>query len=189
MGRKNESSWSAVERRANSELKRNVTIQWMSTLAVTWIFIFSTIGVALHSKRAKEKTEEGLNSQGCTGEVIDKTYTPEHQEFSFIGTRIPISIATKVPENRTIEMRLGAGCGSNAPGKEVEINFTDQELWDEIQPGDMLYHPDGSTGWDVYGDSGVSMGDLPASKDNESTEPAASEFYISPQALEEIASN
>lgn len=189
MGRKNESSWSAVERRANSELKRNVTIQWMSTLAVTWIFIFSTIGVALHSKRAKEKTEEGLNSQGCTGEVIDKTYTPEHQEFSFIGTRIPISIATKVPENRTIEMRLGAGCGSNASGKEVEINFTDQELWDEIQPGDMLYHPGVSTDWDIYDSSGIPMGDLPASKSNEPIEPAASEFYISPQALEEAANS
>lgn len=86
-------------------------------------------------------------------------------------------------------MRLGAGCGSNASGKEVEINFTDQELWDEIQPGDMLYHPGVSTDWDIYDSSGIPMGDLPASKSNEPIEPAASEFYISPQALEEAANS
>jgi len=129
--------------------------------------------------------QEGLNRPGCTTEVTDKQQTPEHEIIIPAGQ----TYATiEVPESQTVTMTLGEGCHPGTPGREVKIGVRD-ELWEKVKPGDMLYHPGGSTGWDVYGDSGVSMGDLPASKDNESIEPAASEFYISPQALEEIASN
>lgn len=136
-------------------------------------------------KNIGERYEEGLNNQTCTGEVVDKTYTPEHEELSLIG-RTPV--LSKVPENRTITMTLGEGCRPGTPGREVKIDARD-DLREKVKPGDMLYHPDGSTEWNIYDDSGIPMGDLPASKSNESIEPAASEFYISPQALEEAANS
>ena len=104
---------------------------------------------------------------------------------SLIG-RTPV--LSKVPENRTITMQLGVGCRPYGAGDEIEIN-TDSQLWDKANNGDTLYHPGRSTDWDIYDDSGIPMGDLPASKSNESIEPAASEFYISPQALEEAANS
>jgi len=189
MGRKSESSWSAVERRANSELKRDSALQGIGALVLVCVGVGLGLKVVAGVKDIEEEQrkryEEGLNNQACTGEVVDKTYTPEHEELSLIG-RTPV--LSKVPENRTITMQLGVGCRPYGAGDEIEIN-TDSQLWNKANNGDMLYHPDGSTEWDIYDDSGVPMGDLPVPKNNESIEPAASEFYISPQALEEIASN
>ena len=104
---------------------------------------------------------------------------------SLIG-RTPV--LRKVPENRTITMTLGEGCRPGTPGREVKIDARD-DLREKVKPGDILYHPGGSTDWDIYDDSGIPMGDLPASKSNEPIEPATSEFYISPQALEEAANS
>lgn len=136
-------------------------------------------------KNQATAVQEGLNRPSCTTEVTDKQQTPEHEIIIPAGQTYT---TIEVPESQTVTMTLGEGCRPGTPGREVKVGARD-ELWEKVKPGDMLYHPGGSTGWDVYGDSGVSMGDLPASKDNESIEPAASEFYISPQALEEIASN
>ena len=185
IGRKNESSWSAVERRANSELKRDSALQGIGALVLACVGIGLGLKIVAGVKNIEERYEEGLNNQTCTGEVVDKTYTPEHEELSLIG-RTPV--LSKVPENRTITMQLGVGCRPYGAGDEIEIN-TDSQLWDKANNGDTLYHPGRSTDWDIYDDSGIPMGDLPASKSNESIEPAASEFYISPQALEEIASS
>lgn len=192
MRRGSRSSWSAVERRANNELKRGSAIQGLSALVLV---VCGCVGVGLGLKVAagvknieeeqRKMYEEGLNNQACTGEVVDKTYTPEHEELSLIG-RTPV--LSKVPENRTITMQLGAGCRPYEAGDKIEIS-TDSQLWDKADNGDMLYHPGGSTNWDVYDDSGVSMSDSSVPNNNKSIEPAASEFYISPQALEEIASN
>ena len=87
-------------------------------------------------------------------------------------------------------MQLGAGCRPYEAGDEIEIN-ADSQLWDKANNGDMLYHPDGSTGWDVYDNYPVSMDDSTGSKEAQEkySEPAASEFYISPQALEEAANS
>ena len=115
-------------------------------------------------------------------------------------------------------MTFGEGCRPGTPGRAVKVGVED-ELWNKVQPGDMLYHPDGSTDWDVYDNYPVSMDDSTGSKENnpmnnngddvivrdlptvgtgqvspaaareEYSEPAASEFYISPQALEEAADN
>lgn len=185
IGRKNESSWSAVERRANSELKRDSALQGIGALVLACVGIGLGLKIVVGVKNIEEKYEEGLNNQTCTGEVVDKTYTPEHEELSLIG-RTPV--LSKVPENRTITMQLGVGCRPYGAGDEIEIN-TDSQLWDKANNGDTLYHPGGSTDWDIYDSSGIPMGDLPASKSNEPIEPAASEFYISPQALEEAANS
>lgn len=185
IGRKNESSWSAVERRANSELKRDSALQGIGALVLACVGIGLGLKIVAGVKNIGERYEEGLNNQTCTGEVVDKTYTPEHEELSLIG-RTPV--LSKVPENRTITMTLGEGCRPGTPGREVKIDARD-DLREKVKPGDMLYHPDGSTEWNIYDDSGIPMGDLPASKSNESIEPAASEFYISPQALEEAANS
>lgn len=192
MGRESRSSWSAVERRANNELKRGSAIQGLGALVLV---VCGCVGVGLGLKvvavvknieeEQRKMYEEGLNNQACTGEVVDKTYTPEHEELSLVG-RTPV--LSKVPENRTITMQLGAGCRPYEAGDEIEIS-TDGQLWDKADNGDMLYHPGGSTNWDVYDDSGVPMSDSSVPNNNKSIEPAASEFYISPQALEETASN
>ena len=172
-------------------------------------------GVKNIEEEQRKRYEEGLNNQACTGEVVDKTYTPEHEELSLIG-RTPV--LSKVPENRTITMQLGAGCRPYEAGDKIEIS-TDSQLWDKADNGDMLYYPGGSTNWDVYDNYPVPVVDSTGSKENnpmdnngddtivrdlptvgtgqvspaaareEYSEPAASEFYISPQALEEIASN
>ena len=185
MRRESRSSWSAVERRANNELKRSSALQGFGALVLACVGIGLGLKIVAGVKNIEERYEEGLNNQTCTGEVVDKTYTPEHEELSLIG-RTPV--LSKVPEYRTITMQLGVGCRPYGAGDEIEIN-TDSQLWDKANNGDTLYHPGRSTDWDIYDDSGIPMGDLPASKSNESIEPAASEFYISPQALEEIASN
>lgn len=186
MGRKSESSWSAVERRANNELKRSSALQGLGAFVLACVGIGLGVKIVAGVKNIEERYEEGLNNQTCTGEVVDKKYTPEHEELSLIG-RTPV--LSKVPENRTITMQLGVGCRPYGAGDEIEIS-ADSQLWNKADNGDMLYHPGGSAGWDIYDDSGVPMSDSPIPKNNnESIEPAASEFYISPQALEEIASN
>ena len=143
-------------------------------------------GIDNYAKVQEEMNRAGLAEPSCTGEVVNKQHTPEHEIIIPAGQ----TYATiEVPESQTVTMTLGEGCRPGTPGREeVKVGVRD-DLWEKVKPGDMLYHPGGSTGWDIYGDSGVPMGDLPASKSNESIEPAASEFYISPQALEEIASN
>ena len=143
-------------------------------------------GIDNYAKVQEEMNRAGLAEPSCTGEVVNKQQDSPHEVIFPVGQT---HTTIEVPESQTVTMTLGEGCRPGTPGREeVKVGVRD-DLWEKVKPGDMLYHPDGSTGWDVYGDSGVSMGDLPASKDNESTEPAASEFYISPQALEEIASN
>lgn len=129
--------------------------------------------------------QEGLNRPSCTGEVVNRQQNSPH-EVIFPAGQTHTTI--EVPESQTVTMTLGEGCHPGTPGREVKIDVRD-DLWEKVKPGDILYHPGGSTDWDIYDDSGIPMGDLPASKNNESIEPAASEFYISPQALEEIASN
>jgi len=219
MRRESRSSWSAVERRANNELKRSSAIQGLGAFVLVCVGVGLGLKVVAGVKNIEEEQrkryEEGLNNQACTGEVVDKTYTPEHEELSLIG-RTPV--LSKVPENRTITMQLGAGCRPYEAGDEIEIN-ADSQLWDKANNGDMLYHPDGSTGWDVYDNYPVSMDDSTGSKENNPmnnngddvivrdlptvgtgqvspavaqekySEPAASEFYISPQALEEAANS
>lgn len=136
-------------------------------------------------KNQAAAVQEGLNRPGCTGEVVNKQQDSPHEVIFPAGQTYT---TIEVPESQTVTMTLGEGCRPGTPGREVKVGVED-ELWNKVQPGDILYHPGGSTEWDIYDDSGVPMGDLPASKSNEPIEPAASEFYISPQALEEIASN
>lgn len=159
--------------------------------------------------------QEGLNRPSCTTEVTDKQQTPEHEIIIPAGQTYT---TIEVPESQTVTMTLGEGCRPGTPGREVKVGVRD-DLWEEVKPGDMLYHPDGSTDWDVYDNYPVSMDDSTGSKENnpmnnngddvivrdlptvgtgqaspaaareEYSEPAASEFYISPQALEEAADN
>lgn len=136
-------------------------------------------------KNQAAAVQEGLNRPSCTTEVTDKQQTPEHEIIIPAGQTYT---TIEVPESQTVTMTLGEGCRPGTPGREVKVGVED-ELWNKVQPGDMLYHPGGSTDWDIYDDSGVPMSDLPVPKNNESIEPAASEFHISPQALEEITSN
>ena len=136
-------------------------------------------------KNQAAAVQEGLNRPSCTTEVTDKQQTPEHEIIIPAGQTYT---TIEVPESQTVTMTLGEGCRPGTPGREVKVGV-ENELWNKVQPGDMLYHPGGSTDWDIYDNSGISMGDLPASKSNESIEPAASEFYISPQALEEAANS
>lgn len=150
MRRESRSSWSAVERRANNELKRGSAIQGLGALVLVCVGVGLGLKVVAGVKNIEEEQrkmyEEGLNNQACTGEVVDKTYTPEHEELSLIG-RTPV--LSKVPENRTITMQLGAGCRPYEAGDKIEIS-TDSQLWDKADNGDMLYHPGGSTDWDVH---------------------------------------
>ena len=136
-------------------------------------------------KNQAAAVQEGLNRPSCTTEVTDKQQTPEHEIIIPAGQTYT---TIEVPESQTVTMTLGEGCRPGTPGREVKVGVED-ELWNKVQPGDMLYHTGGSTDWDIYDDSGVPMSDLPVPKNNESIEPAASEFHISPQALEEITSN
>ena len=159
--------------------------------------------------------QEGLNRPGCTTEVTDKQHTPEHEIIIPAGQTYT---TMEVPESQTITMTLGEGCRPGTPGREVKVGVRD-DLWKKVKPGDILYHPGGSADWDVYNNYPVPMDDSTSSKESnpmdnngddtivrdlptvgtgqaspaaareEYSEPAASEFYISPQALEEIASN
>ena len=159
--------------------------------------------------------QEGLNRPGCTTEVTDKQHTPEHEIIIPAGQ----TYATiEVPESQTVTMTLGEGCRPGTPGREVKVGVRD-DLWEKVKPGDILYHSGGSTDWDVYDNYPVPMDDSTGSKESnpmdnngddvivrdlptvgtgqaspaaareEYSEPAASEFYISPQALEEAADN
>lgn len=190
--RKSVSEWKAIPENLRSGEKRKripAIFGVVGSVALACAGIKLGVGIAADidesMKNQAAAVQEGLNRPSCTTEVTDKQQTPEHEIIIPAGQTYT---TIEVPESQTVTMTLGEGCRPDTPGREVKVGV-ENELWNKVQPGDMLYHPDGSTGWDVYGDSGVSMGDLPASKDNESIEPAASEFYISPQALEEIASN
>lgn len=189
---KSVSEWKAIPENLRSGEKRKripAIFGVVGSVALACAGIKLGVGIAADidesMKNQAAAVQEGLNRPSCTTEVTDKQQTPEHEIIIPAGQTYT---TIEVPESQTVTMTLGEGCRPGTPGREVKVGV-ENELWNKVQPGDMLYHPDGSTGWDVYGDSGVSMGDLPASKDNESIEPAASEFYISPQALEEIASN
>lgn len=190
--RKSVSEWKAIPENLRSGEKRKripAIFGVVGSAVLAYVGIELGVGIAADIdesiKTQAAAVQEGLNRPGCTTEVTDKQQTPEHEIIIPAGQ----TYATiEVPESQTVTMTLGEGCRPGTPGREVKVGVRN-DLWEEVKPSDMLYHPGGSTDWDVYGDSGVSMGDLPASKDNESTEPAASEFYISPQALEEIASN
>ena len=172
-------------------------------------------GIDNYAKVQEEMNRAGLAEPSCTGEVVNKQQTPEHEIIIPAGQ----TYATiEVPESQTVTMTLGEGCRPGTPGREVKVGVRD-DLWEKVKPGDMLYHPGGSTGWNVYDNYPVSMDDSTGSKENNPmdnngddvivrdlptvgtgqvspaaaqekySEPAASEFHISPQALEEIASN
>lgn len=171
-------------------LTKKAAIHDLGVVTSTVCMLFSLclnrlVALDNYTKTQEEMNRAGLAEPSCTGKIVDKQHTPEHEIIIPAGQ----TYATiEVPESQTVTMTLGEGCRPGTPGREVKVGVRD-DLWEKVKPGDMLYHPDGSTGWDIYDNSGVPMGDLPASKNNESIEPAASEFYISPQALEEIASN
>ena len=190
--RKSVSEWKAIPENLRSGEKRKripAIFGVVGSAVLACVGIELGVGIAADIdesiKTQAAAVQEGLNRPSCTTEVTNKQQTPEHEIIIPAGQTYT---TIEVPESQTVTMTLGEGCRPGTPGREVKVGVED-ELWNKVQPGDMLYHPGGSTGWDVYGDSGISMGDLPASKSNESIEPAASEFYISPQALEEIASN
>lgn len=192
--RKSVSEWKAIPENLRSGEKRK---RIPAIFGVVGSVVLACAGIEFGAGIATEIDEsmkaqaaavqEGLNRPGCTTEVTDKQLTPEHEIIIPAGQ----TYATiEVPESQTATMTLGEGCRPGTPGREeVKVGVRD-DLWEEVKPGDVLYHPGGSTGWDIYYDSGVPMSDSPIPKNNnESIEPAASEFYISPQALEEIASN
>lgn len=190
--RKSASEWKAIPENLRSGEKRK---RIPAIFGVVGSVVLACAGIEFGAGIATEIDEsmkaqaaavqEGLNRPGCTTEVTDKQQTPEHEIIIPAGQ----TYATiEVPKSQTVTMTLGEGCRPGTPGREVKVGVED-ELCDKVQPGDTLYHPGGSTGWGIYDNSGIPMGDLPASKSNEPIEPAASEFYISPQALEEIASN
>ena len=190
--RKSASEWKAIPENLRSGEKRK---RIPAIFGVVGSVVLACAGIEFGAGIATEIDEsmkaqaaavqEGLNRPGCTTEVTDKQQTPEHEIIIPAGQ----TYATiEVPKSQTVTMTLGEGCRPGTPGREVKVGVED-ELCDKVQPGDTLYHPGGSTGWGRYDNSGIPMGDLPASKSNEPIEPAASEFYISPQALEEIASN
>ena len=190
--RKSVSEWKAIPENLRSGEKRKripAIFGAVGSVVLACAGIELGVGIAAGIDESIETqaaaVQEGLNRPSCTTEVTNKQQTPEHEIIIPAGQTYT---TIEVPESQTVTMTLGEGCRPGTPGREVKVGVEDG-LWNKVQPGDMLYHPGGSTGWDVYGDSGISMGDLPASKSNESIEPAASEFYISPQALEEIASN
>lgn len=211
--RKSVSEWKAIpENLRSGEKRKRIPAIFGVVGSAVLACVGTELGVGIAAdidesiKTQAAAVQEGLNRPGCTTEVTDKQQTPEHEIIIPAGQ----TYATiEVPESQTVTMTLGAGCRPGTPGREVKVGVED-ELWNKVQPGDMLYHPGGSTGWDIYDNYPVSMDDstgskendpmnnngddvivrdLPASKDNESIEPAASEFHISPQALEEIASN
>lgn len=186
--RKSVSEWKAIPENLRSGEKRKripAIFGVVGSVVLACAGIEFGAGIDESMKTQATAVQEGLNRPGCTTEVTDKQQTPEHEIIIPAGQTYT---TMEVPESQTVTMTLGEGCRPGTPGREVKVGVRD-DLWEKVKPGDMLYHPDGSTGWDIYGDSGVPMGDLPASKSNESIESAASEFYISPQALEEIASN
>ena len=190
--RKSVSEWKAIPENLRSGEKRKripAIFGVVGSAVLACVGIELGVGIAAdideNMKTQAAAVQEGLNRPGCTTEVTDKQHTPEHEIIIPVGQ----TYATiEVPESQTVTMTLGEGCRPGTPGREVKVGVRD-DLWEKVKPGDMLYHPGGSTDWDIYDDSGIPMGDLPASKSNEPIEPAASEFYISPQALEEAANS
>lgn len=190
--RKSVSEWKAIPENLRSGEKRKripAIFSVVGSAVLACVGIEFGVGIATEidesMKTQAAAVQEGLNRPGCTTEVTDKQHTPEHEIIIPAGQTYT---TIEVPESQTVTMTLGEGCRPGTPGREVKVGV-ENELWNKVQPGDMLYHPGGSTDWDIYDNSGISMGDLPASKSNESIEPAASEFYISPQALEEAANS
>ena len=189
---KSVSEWKAIPENLRSGEKRKripaiFGVVGSAMLACAGIKLGVGIAADIDESMKNQATavQEGLNRPSCTTEVTDKQQTPEHEIIIPAGQTYT---TIEVPESQTVTMTLGEGCRPGTPGREVKVGV-ENELWNKVQPGDMLYHPGGSTDWDIYDNSGISMGDLPASKSNESIEPAASEFYISPQALEEAANS
>lgn len=189
---KSVSEWKAIpENLRSGEKRKRIPAIFGIVGSAVLVYVGVELGVDIATgidesiKTQATAVQEGLNRPSCTTEVTDKQQTPEHEIIIPAGQTYT---TIEVPESQTVTMTLGEGCRPGTPGREVKVGVED-ELWNKVQPGDMLYHPGGSTDWDIYDNSGISMGDLPASKSNEPIEPAASEFYISPQALEEIASN
>ena len=216
------SEWKAILGNLGSEEKREripaifgvVGLAALTCMGVKFgVDIATSIGNYI--KAQEEMNQAGLNMPSCTTEVTDKQRTSEREIIIPVGQTYT---TTKVPASQTVTMTLGEGCRPGTPGREVKIGVRD-ELWEKVKPGDMLYHPGGSTDWDVYNNYPVPMDDSTSSKESnpmdnngddtivrdlptvgtgqispaaareEYSEPAASEFYISPQALEEIASN
>lgn len=219
---KSASEWKAILGNLRSEEKRKripAIFGVVGSAVLACVGIELGVGIATEidesMKTQAAAVQEGLNRPGCTTEVTDKQYTPEHEIIIPAGQTYT---TIEVPESQTVTMTLGEGCRPGTPGREVKVGVED-ELWNKVQPGDMLYHPGGSTDWDVYDNYPVSMDDSTGSKENNPmnnngddtivrdlptvgtgqvspaaaqekySEPAASEFHISPQTLEEIASN
>lgn len=219
---KSASEWKAIPENLRSGEKRKripAIFSVVGSAVLACVGIELGVGIAADIdesiKTQAAAVQEGLNRPGCTTEVTDKQHTPEHEIIIPAGQTYT---TIEVPASQTVTMTLGEGCRPGTPGREVKIGVRD-ELWEKVKPGDMLYHPGGSTDWDVYNNYPVPMDDSTSSKESnpmdnngddtivrdlptvgtgqaspaaareEYSEPAASEFYISPQALEEIASN
>lgn len=189
---KSVSEWKAIpENLRSGEKRKRIPAIFGIVGSAVLVYVGVELGVDIATgidesiKTQAAAVQEGLNRPSCTTEVTDKQQTPEHEIIIPAGQTYT---TIEVPESQTVTMTLGEGCRPGTPGREVKVGVED-ELWNKVQPGDMLYHPGGSTDWDIYDSSGIPMGDLPASKSNEPIEPAASEFYISPQALEEAANS
>lgn len=219
---KSASEWKAIPENLRSGEKRKripAIFGVVGSAVLACVGIELGVGIAANIdesiKTQAAAVQEGLNRPSCTTEVTDKQQTPEHEIIIPAGQTYT---TIEVPESQTVTMTLGEGCRPGTPGREVKVGVED-ELWNKVQPGDMLYHPDRSTDWDVYDNYPVSMDDSTGSKENnpmnnngddvivrdlptvgtgqaspaaareEYSEPAASEFYISPQALEEAADN
>ena len=219
---KSASEWKAIPENLRSGEKRKripaiFGVVGSAVLACAGIELGVGIAADIDESMKNQATavQEGLNRPSCTTEVTDKQQTPEHEIIIPAGQTYT---TIEVPESQTVTMTLGEGCRPGTPGREVKIDVRD-DLWEKVKPGDILYHPGGSTDWDVYENYHVPMDDSTGLKENnpmdnngddtivrdlptvgtgqvspaaareEYSEPAASEFYISPQALEEIASN
>lgn len=201
-------------------LTKKAAIHDLGVVTSTVCMLFSLclnrlVALDNYIKTQEEMNRAGLAEPSCTGKIVDKQQTPEHEIIIPAGQTYT---TIEAPESQTVTMTLGEGCRTGTTGREVKVGVED-ELWNKVQPGDMLYHSDGSTDWDVYDNYPVSMDDSTGSKENNPmnnngddvivrdlptvgtgqvspaaaqekySEPAASEFHISPQALEEIASN
>lgn len=220
--RKSASEWKAIPENLRSGEKRKripAIFGVVGSAVLACVGIELGVGIAADidesMKNQAAAVQEGLNRPSCTTEVTDKQQTPEHEIIIPAGQTYT---TIEVPESQTVTMTLGEGCRPGTPGREVKVGVRD-DLWEKVKPGDMLYHPGGSTDWDVYDNYPVSMDDSTGSKESNPmdnngddvivrdlptvgtgqvspavaqekySEPAASEFHISPQALEEIASN
>lgn len=219
---KSVSEWKAIPENLKSGEKREripAIFSVVGSVVLACVGVKFGVGIATgineSIKTQAAAVQEGLNRPSCNTEVTDKQLTPEHEIIIPVGQTYT---TIEVPESQTITMTLGEGCRPGTPGREVKIGVRD-ELWEKVKPGDMLYHPGGSTDWDVYDNYPVPVDDSTSSKESnpmdnngddvivrdlptvgagqaspaaareEYSEPAASEFYISPQALEEAASN